>query len=696
MRQNNRGYVRGTTALALLAALGVSGCQVEVAVDGETLEGETVDGDGTVTVTGTEDTTTSDGTESGTSGDDTTTSDSGGTDSSTSDSTSSDSTTSDSTTDDSTASTDDSTSTADGSTTDDSTSSSTDDATTADAVAVTFHGQPGIGAAEDRWVAFAVPFPQGARQETADLALQVGGAETPVMAEVVANWPDGSVRSVRLWTQVAIGAGETVSGELVTGATDPARLDSVGVSVADTWIPISESGVDESEYTTAEVMEPAVYTTLPAEWLAGMTLRTETVPVDAWSDSGWFDEALLGYSRTMVNDVSDAVSEEDLVNYEPDTWGDTGSVDTSSWLFDRASTLWGVYFRTGDVKWLRHAHRASQYYALNVERDNDTSPSDSDNRNFRGQFRFKDINYVDHKYSYGMPMLMDRLVLGAAVDGPAAGEDGVRAVSDLVTNGYWEGTYGSDGAYNPDLGANHLWTERHQAYAFAAHLTAWEYTGDAAYRDKLDDYVAQMVDHVANPPGGYAADGCLVHDFKHHEWNKYNDTPTPVCSPWMTALLAEPLWRYHRLTGDDRALGLLADFAESVAQDGTYIAQDESSNVGTSSTLWDARLPQYLYSSSYNGVSEGVSDPWQDWEHACDVAGLVERGVTAGEMLDRDMAAEQTVADDLMATCETNLDKWYRPGDDSYVSQYGPEWRLTPARKYNWWFGTTLDLPRLR
>ena len=566
-------------------------------------------------------------------------------------------------------------------------------------VVVTLHPQAAVETGSTTNVVFAVPFPRDWLNDASTVSLHDAEGEVPIYTETIGQWWDpntsqpASVRAVRVSLKATFANRDPITLELRWGGPRDKELGGP-VDVASSWIAITESGVDESEYTTAEIREPGVYATLPAAWLSMTTLRTRTVPVDEWSESAWFDEALLGYSRTMVNDVPDVVSESDRVNYEPDTWADTGSVDTGSWLFDRASTLWGVYFRTGDVKWLRHAHRASQYYALNIERDNDTNPSDSSDRNFRGQFRFKDVDYPDHKYSYGLPMLLDRLVVGAPEAGPSRAEDAVRAVSDLITDGYWEGTYGDSGAYNPGLASNHLWTERHQAYAFAAHLTAWEYTGDEAYRDKLDDYVAQMVDHVANPPGDYPADGCLVHDFKHHEWDRYN-RPMPVCSPWMTALLAEPLWRYHRLTGDERALGLLADFAESVAEYGTYIAQDESGNVGTSSDLWDARLPQYLYSSEYNGVDEGVSDPWGDWEHTCDVSGLLYRGVVAGRLLERDMSRERVVADEMMASCRTNLDKWHRPGSDSYLAQNGPEWRLTPTRKYNWWFGTTLDLPWL-
>ncbi|MGB1222004.1 MAG: hypothetical protein ACPG43_10710, partial [Alcanivoracaceae bacterium] len=44
----------------------------------------------------------------------------------------------------------------------------------------------------------------------------------------------------------------------------------------------------------------------------------------------------------------------------------------------------------------------------------------------------------------------------------------------------------------------------------------------------------------------------------------------------------------------------------------------------------------------------------------------------------------------LMTSCQKNMGMWHRPGADV---QYGkPVWRLSPPRKYNWWFGSTHEL----
>ncbi|MFW6057867.1 MAG: hypothetical protein ACOC9W_03320, partial [Persicimonas sp.] len=238
-------------------------------------------------------------------------------------------------------------------------------------VDVTLHPQAAASSDGETAVVFAIPFPKGWLSDADGVSLHDGDDEVPIHAEAVGQWPEvdngqagsneaAGIRSVRVSLRHTFADADPVTLEMRWGGPRQADLGAP-IDVVDTWTPIDASGVDEAEYSTTEILEPTVYATLPPEWLSISELRTRTRPVDDWTEAGWFDEALQGYSRTMVNDVPDVVSEEDLVDYEPDTWEDTDSLDTGSWLFDRASALWGVYFRTGEVKWLRHAHRASQY-----------------------------------------------------------------------------------------------------------------------------------------------------------------------------------------------------------------------------------------------------------------------------------------------------------------------------------------------
>jgi len=53
----------------------------------------------------------------------------------------------------------------------------------------------------------------------------------------------------------------------------------------------------------------------------------------------------------------------------------------------------------------------------------------------------------------------------------------------------------------------------------------------------------------------------------------------------------------------------------------------------------------------------------------------------------------KTTAETMLVACEADLDYWHRPGSD--VSAGLAEWRLSPPRKFSWWFGTTADMPWL-
>jgi hypothetical protein len=60
--------------------------------------------------------------------------------------------------------------------------------------------------------------------------------------------------------------------------------------------------------------------------------------------------------------------------------------------------------------------------------------------------------------------------------------------------------------------------------------------------------------------------------------------------------------------------------------------------------------------------------------------------------LGRDGSGLLAAFNDLLLSCEFALDYWHRPnGPDSGNTA----WRLSPPRKYSWWFGTTTDMSLL-
>lgn len=485
------------------------------------------------------------------------------------------------------------------------------------------------------WVSFGVPFPRGALRDVGMLTVtDADDREITAHVEELARWRNPreasqeSIRAVRVSFQRTLASADPPLVYVHWGRPPTASLPSAPAAW-ESWIgPVGE-------YPSADdVREPAVYATLPPAWLGAALLRTRSLPLDESAGLGWLDALVPRFSETAVNDVDPRVTEAnriDVTTYEP-------------WLFDRASTLFTVYARTGDVRWLRHAHRAAQFYARHV--------------NARGYFDLRD---GDLKYSYGASMLTDLMLTGdTRLREPIAR---VGAAGESFEPRYAVTT--------------NFWTERHLAYALLAAVTAWEASGEARFATRIAYVIDTMIAHVASPPGGWTPQGCLLHTMRAHEGSS---SEQPICSPWMSALLADALFRYYLLSEDARALELLAGLGDFVAEHGLYDGGDESSH------LAGVMVPWYLVSNVYQFTDSGA---FADLEHTCDVAGLVARGAWATRRLGRDPARLVATTESLLGGCRRNLENWVRPGGpDAGLSVY----RLSPPRKYNWWFGTTSDL----
>ena len=199
-------------------------------------------------------------------------------------------------------------------------------------------------------------------------------------------------------------------------------------------------------------------------------------------------------------------------------------------------------------------------------------------------------------------------------------------------------------------------------------------TGDSTHKERLDDVVKATFDAVGNPASGsWPNDLCILHTVESHEGA--NDQ-RPICSPWMSALLAEIVWRYYLTTENDDALTFLAQLGDWTTEYG--VRMDDR---------LELVVPWYLASSEYTFTDSG---PWADWEHTCDVATLIARGAYSKQLLGQDWSSMSTTIDDLTLACEENLDNWHRPG-----AATKSEWRLSPGRKFNWVFGSAGDLPWL-
>lgn len=499
-------------------------------------------------------------------------------------------------------------------------------------VNVTLHPGPAAVVGSTTTVSFGVPFPRLALRETNRLRAFSGGDELPIHVRETLRWrvfpgsgTRDSIRAAVVSIQIRFDdrSPRVVRLELGTapGETMPAPADPLA-----SWVAVTDG-----EYPAGTVREPRVYASFPPAWLSRCVLRSRTLPVGASAGWSWFDDFTVGAAHTAVNDVPDEVTE--LVNY---------TTDAEPWLFDRTATLFGVFVRTGDVKWLRHAHRSAQFYRAHVDDDG-----------------FFDLKAGDLKYSYGRSLLLDYMFTGDPAN--------VAAIERIAAAGEeWDPTYDIDTSF---------WTERHQTYALLAALSAWQATGDTAHSDRAREIADVSFDLAADPVGSWHADGCMLHGMTAHEGAGGD---VPVCSPWMSALFADAVWELYIHSRDPRALEFLAGLGHYVADYGLY---------GGGEGL-DYDMPWYL-SSSVKTFSD--AGPWGDIEHTCDVGALVARAAWADAQIEGgESAALRAVADDLLTGCQYNLDMWHRP--DAPETAGKSEWRLSPGRKFNWWFGTTTDL----
>ena len=436
-------------------------------------------------------------------------------------------------------------------------------------------------------------------------------------------------------------------------------------NVYTTWGPQAPAahgehpGTDDYAVDTAAapLREPGAWVTLPATWLMSVNLRG---PLSAPTNTR-LKANVLGYAATYVNDVASDVTatevKEDghgLINW---------STEVEGWLYDRPFALWGAYLQTDDLKWLRRAHRASQYYASWVAIDYSHAPYQ------RGAFIKKPPDYVgdggDAKYSLAGGLYADYLLRGD-----------VRLLARISAIGEFLGARVSTRLFKADK-TNGLWTERHLGAAIAGALYAYEATGEAVFKARITQIIAGMQADVSSPPAGYPSaaqmQGVLLHRPEVHEGDSYADW---IMSPWMSALLCESLWHYYLLSDDRVALQFIGDYAEFVAEKGLY----RDSTDAHLSAYW---APWYIAGLKQGHTDNGIND---DVEHAPDVLGLLARGRYARTLLGQPTVQIERQIANLRATRDFALGNWLRDSPGL------PRYRLSPTRKFAWWYGTTYDL----
>lgn len=445
----------------------------------------------------------------------------------------------------------------------------------------------------------------------------VGGVEVPAFAKALARHPDGSLRAALV--QFDGTAGSAVLDWSIARTRSLPERSIEWVEVADTL--------------TGSIREPRVFVTLPAAYLCRSALRTPCLPLGSTA----IDEGYANFARTAINEVTDPG-----FNVAMPYASSSGYVNLSGeepWLFDRALSFFGLYVRTGDVKWLRQGHRHAQRYAAQV--------------NSIGIFSLSSYDH-DLKYSYAWSPFVDYLLTGDA---------NMLPVIDRVAQA---GLREWQAGYSTSLG---FWTERHHTYALLSAVIQYEATGDGSslsYARSLMDTLISMSSNAAK---------CPLHTVTQHEGDAGDNRM--MCSPWMLAMLSEAVYRYWITSADDRAIVWLAGLGDYLVNHAIYDGGLESPELAGRKMTW------YLAGA---GVRVEDQRGWGDMEHACDTAGMAARATWAKGRLGQDATATRNAASTLLETCTFVLGYWTR------ATPSLPKFRVNPPRKFSWWFGSTSDL----
>jgi len=361
-------------------------------------------------------------------------------------------------------------------------------------------------------VTLGIPFAPGQLTDAKQLRIvDASGSEVPAHIEPTLRWhfKDGSIRAVRAQFHAPL-KGDTAT--LYFALDQPRTADAPAWSYADGLVD-GEGGM----------RVPGVLATLSPEWMSESLIagpQQAAVPATAYDK---YVARQFEWAKKLP----------------------TG--ESSAWLFDRTTTLYKQYVRTGRFDYLQAAVASYRFYMSHLRR---TGPP------FHpfcgGGWEFDGVNPCDVKYVYIEPIL-----LSLALSGDDSQHDAalVRRMVDLWDAGGWTGILG------PYEKTDQLYTERNTGLGLLAVVSAYELTGDAHYRKDIEDRVGWLQKHQQTNPDGQPADGSWRHSWQRHEGDEYNAaTDVRGASPWMSENIIDGLWHAWVVTEDKRIPGMLTAF----------------------------------------------------------------------------------------------------------------------------------------
>jgi len=350
-------------------------------------------------------------------------------------------------------------------------------------------------------VSVGIPFPPGVLRDAKALRIvDAQGKEFGADVKVMLTWHfrDGSIRAVRAQFRAAQGTYYFAVGE-------PRQASVAGWPYAD--------GLVKGKL--------AAVATLTPQWLAASLIAGPQSVAAKGEAYARFVDAQFDWARELP------------------------VKDTTAWLFDRPSTLFKAYVRTGRADYLQAAEESYRWYMAGIKRDGfPESPS-------CGGGWLPDGKPCDVKYVYIEPIL---LAVGLTGDDSMHDAATVTKMADLWASGGWNNAPG------PYRSPQDYFTERLAGLGLIETVAAFELTGDKRDRERIEDRIGWLDAHQKHNPDGLGDDGSWRNSWNVHENDPHGDNDVRGASPWMSENIIDGLWHAWLVTDDARIPPMIVDF----------------------------------------------------------------------------------------------------------------------------------------
>jgi hypothetical protein len=556
-------------------------------------------------------------------------------------------------------------------------------------LAVKLHPTEGIGTGVSRVVTFGIPFPRGsvlpgeigqirvlnaARQEIAAFV----EAQTPWRHAVDATKNGTSIRVVRIQIahtpSVIYPNFDTI---YVEWGRNTRTLNRSFVDPRTNWHQVTTGSFQASD----NVFEPDVFAVLPGSWLSRGLLRVGRMdPFDAIVAETRDSPATMDATQNYPGYLEQQYASKNFFYTAINEWGSDAPPTASNqnpyrtvdepWLYDRASSFYSLYQRSGFFKALREAVRATEFYRTKLYPAG-TTPSSA-----IGAFSLKNPNPASYigangiMYSYNEPLSYSYWLLG---------DDQMVEPIKWVAKGQEDAT-----DENTRWSAGTAYTERHIAFRLIAHVVAYEVFGDTAtiigktttYRQRMLSIMEDLRWHQDGADGAIPSprvDGGL---WKYGRQQGEGPTDSFVAAAWHYGQLIDAVVRAYAVTEDPAT-------AQFVRRAGTFLKT--ASDLGASEySDFSGQLRRVDYVTNIDGSTYAPDGAFG--VHAIQVAGALGWSYYFSRLLGVTDESLKTHANELYLTYDYHVNDRTRPAAPASGATAFRLCGTDPCRAYNWMY----------